>query len=144
MLVGHPGLHDHELQGATFLFVDVGNEAVEGQHIPGIGHRVVDEGLLGVKDPAQVEIDQFEQLHQVAAIAFQALEEGRWDRQRFVPGGSRGGFVGVDRIGFTNGLGEEAQAAFFHLDTEHAGFVSDQTFVCHFTWLLVFSSCQTA
>ncbi|MCY1186745.1 hypothetical protein D9M73_276480 [compost metagenome] len=92
---------------------------------------MIDEELLSVKNPAKVEADEVEQLHHIAAFAFQALEE-RWrDRQGFVAGGLRCGFVGIDRIGFADGLGEEAQATLFNVDAVRADFVPDQIFVCH-------------
>ncbi|MNL43180.1 hypothetical protein D3C87_1656840 [compost metagenome] len=84
-----------------------------------------------MEDSAEVKANQIEQFHHIAAFAFQTLEEGRRDRQGFVAGRHRGGFVDVDRIGFTDGLGKEAQATLFNIDAVRADFVPDQIFVCH-------------
>ncbi|MNP02985.1 hypothetical protein D3C76_948520 [compost metagenome] len=92
---------------------------------------MVNERLFGMQDATQVKTDQIQEGAQVATFAFQALEKRRWHREAFVAGGHGGFFVGVDRVGFTDGLGKKTQAPFLDIDIECPELVPDQTLVCH-------------
>ncbi|MNF01365.1 hypothetical protein D3C80_2003460 [compost metagenome] len=89
-----------------------------------------------MQDATEIETEYVQLIDQIATFACEAEQEGRRYGQRRVAGRSGSGFVGVDRIGLANGLGEEAQAALFQLGGGHAERAPDQTLVCHFTGFL--------
>ncbi|MNN65633.1 hypothetical protein D3C81_1811500 [compost metagenome] len=95
---------------------------------------MIDEALLGMQDAPEVEAeDALDDMVAIAPFGLQAHQEARRYRQRAVPGGPGGRFVGVDRVGLADGLGEEAQAALLHLGGGHPQGTADQTLVCHVT-----------
>jgi hypothetical protein len=119
------------VERTVLLVVDVVDALAEGQRVAGIGHRVVAEALLAVQQAAVVHAQQLTNGGGVRCLHLQAEEERGRHRQSRMPRIARGGLVDVDRIGLARGLGEEAQAAFFHFHLEGRQLVADVAAVDH-------------
>jgi hypothetical protein len=110
-------LLDDEFQRAVLLRVNVDDPAVQHQAIPRIRQRVVDERLFRVGGPGQVATYGCEPAQGVRKFEFQRMpEEGRGNGQIPVAGTSRSIDVEIDRIGQSDGLGEEAQPAALYVE----------------------------
>ncbi|MNX77985.1 hypothetical protein D3C86_1095530 [compost metagenome] len=130
VLIGDSGFAHHEFQGAAFLVVDVGDAHIEAQGVAGMGHAVITEGFFAVQN-ARGDDAQFVTPGVRRNLELQREQKGRRQRQVGIPGIACGLFVKVNRVGFTGGLGEEAQLPGFGGHEESGQLSADVFLVDH-------------
>ena len=77
---------------------------------------MVGERLLAVQDAMKVHTQHLQIIEPVGVLPLQREKKGWWNRQRGITSLAGCLLIGVNGIGFANGLGKEKQPSFFHFD----------------------------